>query len=135
VLLPVYQTLRMLDGNKPVIGKVYDKMFMLVDIIEKKSPAAWRALATKIHEDRWEYMHSDMHAAGYALDPEYLNTAGDLDAPTQMGLIKIIQRMSLRAVLLQQPDPEAAIEEEDEKNKITADSPEVPHALALGRSC
>jgi hypothetical protein len=119
----------MLDGNKPVIGKVYDKMFMLVDTIEKMSPAAWRAEAVKIHAARWEYMHSDMHAASYALDAEYLNTAGDLDDATQMGLMNIIQRHSLRTVLLQQPDPQAAIEEDDEDEKITIDSPEVPRPL------
>ena len=22
---------------------------------------------------RWDFLHSDMHSAGYALDPEYLN--------------------------------------------------------------
>jgi predicted GTPase len=37
---------------------------------------SWKDKLLKIHADRWEYLHSDFHAAAYALDPEFIDTAG-----------------------------------------------------------
>eukprot|EP00965_Chrysotila_dentata_P080070 2641634-Pleurochrysis_carterae.AAC.1 len=67
-----------MDGEKPVMGKVYDRMFMIGEEIVK-SDAPWVCEAQRIHADRWKYLHSDFHAAGYALDPEYLDTDGDVN--------------------------------------------------------
>lgn len=41
-----------------------------------------------------------MHAAAYALDPEFLETAGDLDEATQTGLLNVIEKMCLREAML-----------------------------------
>ena len=70
---------------------------------------SWRPKLLKIHEDRWEYLHSDMHAAAYALDPEFMTTAGKLDGPTQQGLMNVISKLSLRDAILAAEDPEAAV--------------------------
>ena len=52
--------------------------------------------AKKYHDDRWEYLHSEIHAAGYALDPEFMSMASDTDEATQSGVISIIEKLCLR---------------------------------------
>jgi hypothetical protein len=47
----------------------------------------WAASMKRIHEDRWEYIHSPFYSAGYALDPEFIECVGDLDGPTQDGVL------------------------------------------------
>ena len=75
VAMPLIKLLRLLDGNKPAIGKVYDRMFTISERINTlQSTISWAPAMAKIHADRWEYLHSDFHAAAYALDPEYLET-------------------------------------------------------------
>eukprot|EP00965_Chrysotila_dentata_P057157 1896488-Pleurochrysis_carterae.AAC.2 len=58
------------------MGKIYDRMFMIGERMDK-SDASWKQQANEIHEARWEYLHSPIYAAGYALDPEFLETDGD----------------------------------------------------------
>jgi len=70
---------------------------------------SWKAKLLQIHADRWEYLHSDFHAAAYALDPEFIDTAGKLDGPTQTGLMNVIKKLSLRDALLAAPDRDAAM--------------------------
>ena len=75
MLLPVKQVLRVLDSNKPTISKVYDMMFNLGERI-RNSEHDWAAEAIKCFDERWLYIHSPIYAAGYALDPEYMDTTG-----------------------------------------------------------
>ena len=75
-MTPLVKLLRLMDGERPAMGKIYDRMFVLKEKIEA-SVVSWKDKAAKIHSDRWEYFHSDrweylhseFHAAGYALDP------------------------------------------------------------------
>ena len=53
--------------------------------------SAWTS-AEKIKE-RWEYLHSPMHAAGYALDPEFMMNTKEWDEAVTEGTLKIIERM------------------------------------------
>ena len=82
IMTPIVKLLRLMDGEKPAMGKVYDRMFMIGNKIDASS-VSWKAEAAKIHVDRWEYLHSDMHAAGYALDPEFMEMTDDMDESTQ----------------------------------------------------
>ena len=68
-----------MDGEKPAMGKIYERMYIIGEKIEASS-VPWKAQAASIHAARWEYLHSPMHSAGYALDPEMLNTEGETDA-------------------------------------------------------
>ena len=79
----------------------------------------WAASMKRIHEDRWEYIHSPFYSAGYALDPEFIECVGDLDGPTQDGVLFVIQRMCLR-------DAMAA----NEHKELTLSSPEVVERVA-----
>lgn len=104
---PIVSLLRLMDGQKPCIGKIYDRMFMVGEHIEKlraKYPSEqWLAQAAKYHADRWEYLHSPMHAAAYSLDPEFLSTVGDRDQATQDGLLQVIERICLRDIRVAAP--------------------------------
>jgi hypothetical protein len=67
----------------PIAGKVYEAMFNCGQKLEAtrdgtleycpriKVSAQKYAQVHAIWEKRWEMLHSDMHAAGYVLDPEY----------------------------------------------------------------
>ena len=58
-----------MDSNKYCMGKVYDRMFMIGQRLESmQAKVPWfKDLSNKVHADRWEYLHSPMHAAGYRL--------------------------------------------------------------------
>ena len=68
-MTPIVKLLRLADGEKPAMGKVYDRMFMIGQKIEERKGIPWASQAKRYHDERWEYLHSPMHAAGYALDP------------------------------------------------------------------
>lgn len=86
IMTPLVVLLRMMDGDRPIMGKIYDKMFMVGERI-KKSKVSWKEQAAEVHVTRWEYLHSDMHGAGYALDPStrrpcHLPNGGPCMGPT-----------------------------------------------------
>ena len=126
IAMPLIKLLRLLDGNKPAIGKIYDRMFQIGKRLGRmKGTISWAAAMSEIHTDRWEYLHSPFHAAAYALDPEYLETVGELDEACQQGVLIVIERMCLRdAIKLAGGDEENAI------LTITAKSPEVVQRVA-----
>lgn len=120
VAMPLIKLLRMMDGNKPCIGKVYDKMFTIGERIKRlgRGGVAWAGDMSKKHADRWEYLHSPFHAAAYALDPEFMDTVGELDAATQEGLLLVFERMCLRDEIALCTDPDAL-------SSLTVSSPAV----------
>ena len=47
--------LRLLDGNKLAIGKIYDRMFTIGQRIDKlKGTISWATAMAEIHTQRWE---------------------------------------------------------------------------------
>jgi len=126
VALPLIKLLRAMDGKKPMIGKVYDRMFTIGQRIEQleSKGISWASTMAQKHASRWEYLHSPFHAAAYALDPEYMETVGELDAATQEGLMTVLERMALRDVIMLSADPFDAI------NNVTTSSPEVVSRVA-----
>lgn len=68
-----------MDSNKPCLGQVYDRMAR-VSLHLEDSTASWKADAIRIHKQRWEYLHSPMHAAAYALDPQNIQVVKNIDA-------------------------------------------------------
>ena len=122
IMTPIVKLLRLMDGEKPAMGKVYDRMFMIGQKIGERV-ISWKDKAEKIHADRWEYLHSEMHAAGYALDPEFMSMASDMDEATQSGLIAIIEKVSLR-------DEMAAAQSTAEADALTIESDKVQARIA-----
>ena len=94
--MPIIKLLRMLDSNKPVIGKVYHRMFLLGERLKKmEATVPWAAAMGQKHAARWEYVHSPFDAAAYALDPEFLETSGELDGAKLMDPRIFTDRLSL----------------------------------------
>ena len=77
-------------------------------------------------DNRWEYLHGRMHAAGYALDPEFLyhGDGGPLDHATMQGLLKVVKCLSVRAVI------RAAVDPADAARKVTVQSAQVQEHAA-----
>lgn len=99
--LPIVTLLRLMDSNKPCLGKVYKAMSNVQAHISASS-VAWKADAERIHSRRWAYLHSPIHAAAYALDPHNIEVVNDNDIGEhcQKGFLKILERMCIRDVLL-----------------------------------
>lgn len=71
---PAFQLLRLVDGEKQCMGKVYVHMWRLgkaIDELEELSAARRRELKA-IHCTRWEKMCSKLQKAAYAFEPEFL---------------------------------------------------------------
>lgn len=98
VMTPVVKLLRLCDGEKPAMGKVYDRMFLLQERVKKMS-VSWAKDAARIIASRWEYLHSDMHAAGYAFDPEFIENVKDWDTAVSSGVLEVIERLCLREAI------------------------------------
>lgn len=61
-----------MDGDQPITGKVYHRFFSLMEHIrEMDMDDDRKAPLLEFTEKRWNDAHSDMHAAGYATDPEF----------------------------------------------------------------
>lgn len=105
------------------MGKIYDRMFMIGQAIDE-SHTAWKEHARKSFDDRWEYLHSFMHGAGYAVDPEFMHVQSERDEAVQNGIMEVIERLCLRKVMLEAPDPQVAM------TTLTVQSDEVVNVVA-----
>ena len=56
-MTPVVKLLRLMDGQKPAMGKIYDRMFIIGQKISESS-VSWKDQAAKIHAIRWEWSRS-----------------------------------------------------------------------------
>lgn len=69
---PIVALLRLVDGNASCTGKIYWRMFKLCQTIEQSDlPTARRKQIHQLAMDRWKMLHTELHAAGFVLDPEY----------------------------------------------------------------
>lgn len=122
-MVPIVKLLRVCDSDKAAMGKIYDRMFMLKSMVQK-STASWASEAEVCIDSRWEYLHSYMHGAGYALDPEFMEHRQEWDDAVLNGVTEIIERMCLRQVLSKADNFDEA------RARITADSDEVVELVA-----
>ena len=109
-----------------MIGNVYDRMFLVGERLRKmEAKVAWAAAMSEKHAARWESTsNSPFHAAAYALDPEFLSTAGEFDAATMEGLMTVVERMCLRDEIMASGDQDRAWRE------LTVSSPGVVARVA-----
>jgi hypothetical protein len=60
------------DSGKPIVGRIYWRMHEIKEeISELQAPANHRNDVVRLLSERWEMLHSPMHAAGFVLDPQY----------------------------------------------------------------
>ena len=109
IALPLLKLLRAMDGTKPVLGKVYYRMYIVQERLQKLKATGkvpWIDAMIGIHKYRWKYLHSDFHAAAYALDPEFIDYVADMDHEVMDGLGNVIAKMCLRDTIALDPDCE-----------------------------
>ena len=70
--MPICKFLRRHDTSAPATGKVYHGWFEIGEHI-KQSCVSYADKAIEKHEERWLYAHCDFFAAGYVLDPEFID--------------------------------------------------------------
>jgi hypothetical protein len=132
---PIVKLLFTCDNQaKELMGKVYYHMFQTGESISRlQGKISWSHHAKRFHAARWEYLHSEMHSAGYSLDPEFLyRDGGQLDEATMSGLIAVIERLSVRHVIQNALDPLSAAD------SLTVQSPQVQehaHTCMHGAVC
>ena len=94
---PIVSLLRLMDGGglKPAIGKVYFKMFEIVQHIDKVAELSTEDRdAVKICvNNRWRMLHTDMHSAGFILDPEYNFEAYEQGTTTNLTFCSMEDKM------------------------------------------
>ena len=73
LLSPAYSLLRLFDGDTPCTGKVYYKMYLLQEDLKtcEHLTTEARVRAVEMLTKRWSLLHTVIHDAGFALDPEY----------------------------------------------------------------
>mmetsp|Transcript_25022 Transcript_25022/g.60444 ORF Transcript_25022/g.60444 Transcript_25022/m.60444 type:complete len:672 (-) Transcript_25022:220-2235(-) len=118
IMTPLVKLLRLLDGNAPAMGKVYARMNQIRETWEKSS-VSWKDQALRIHNERCEYLFSDMHLAGYALDPEFIDK--DMTHAEQTALINISERMALREEMIRL----ISLDKKEEAYALTTESSSV----------
>jgi len=96
VCTPLVKLLRLADGSAPVVGKIHFNCYKVQESIEQCDlPSAEKEAVAKIWSERWTQLQSPMHAAGYCLDPQFVDDEGcthDPD-PSFRGLVGIIGKL------------------------------------------
>lgn len=78
---PIIKLLRIADGDSPSVGKIHSRAYAVQQHLASAQqqlgvPAAVMEQVKKVWQDRWAFMDSPMHGAGYCLDPEHLCDEG-----------------------------------------------------------
>ncbi|WIA31485.1 hypothetical protein OEZ86_002378 [Tetradesmus obliquus] len=95
VVEPLVSLLRLADGTAPCMGKIYYRMSKCLEHVrsgQHKLDAGVLEEVADIISNRWEYLHSPMHGAGYCLDPEFWSDAGK-NAECMGNLITMVERL------------------------------------------
>lgn len=73
--IPIVEVLRLADGQAPCTGKIYWRMFQVHKSVAEADylPAQSKAQLADLVMKRWTMLHTDLHAAGFVLDPEFQN--------------------------------------------------------------
>jgi hAT family C-terminal dimerisation region len=82
----------------PCASKVYNKCFKVQQALDeadpKLAPFDFIVAARSIFRERWEMLHTPLHAAGYALDPEYMKIDLYTLPPVMRGLKALIMKLN-----------------------------------------
>jgi hypothetical protein len=99
--------LRQCDKGVPIVGKVYYAMFLIGEELgalkegtNEQHPGV-KLSAVKYEQinwlwrKRWEYLHSDMHSAGFVLEPEFQSVeyGQDQNAEVMQGFLNILEKL------------------------------------------
>ena len=98
LLMPVLVLLRLFDSDIPCAGKVYFKMFRLGEEIKSFSGIthSHKTKAFELLNSRWKLLHSEIHSAGFCLDPEYW--ANDYKQETNSDVMEEFQSLAINVL-------------------------------------
>lgn len=97
IMKPLYGLMILVDGNMPCAGKVYYHMYdckqQLAETLEGSGlrKQTIQRLQQKFDE-RWDFLHTDIHAVGYILDPEFQSHAWMENAEVTGGFDRFVKR-------------------------------------------
>jgi hypothetical protein len=95
------------DKGVPVMGKVYYAMFLIGEELGalkegtseqhpgvKLSAVKYEQISS-LWRKRWEYLHSDMHSAGFVLEPEFQSAeyGQDQNVEVMQGFLNILEKL------------------------------------------
>lgn len=99
LLRPAYTLLRAFDGDTPCTGKVYYNMYALGESLKNFRGAGVTTAVAKrafdLFSKRWVMLHTEIHDAGFCLDPEFWSAeyAQDEDKRIKDGLMLCCERI------------------------------------------
>ncbi|KAL2330589.1 hypothetical protein Fmac_018170 [Flemingia macrophylla] len=92
---PLVKVLRLVDGDeKPTMGFIYEAVDRAKQSIQKTS--RYYSQYQEIIDKRWRFMHSDLHSAGYFLNPQFqygVEHGSDVYQETFEGTKNVILRL------------------------------------------
>ncbi|XP_020224185.2 uncharacterized protein LOC109806220 [Cajanus cajan] len=95
VFEPLVKVLRLVDGDeKPTMGFIYEAIDRAKQSIQKSS--RYYSQYQEIIDKRWRFMHSDLHSAGYFLNPQFqygVEHGSDVYRETFEGTKKVIMKL------------------------------------------
>ena len=92
---PVYELLRLIDGATPVVGKIYYHMFKIQEKINDY-PNLTTTQRKELYQpfvSRWAMLHTDLHSAGFLLDPEYVHMAQNTNEEVMNGFYQLVEKL------------------------------------------
>ena len=109
---PVAKLLQFSESNAPVMGEIYYGWFQLVEKVKSLDiqPPALKQQLVGLVERRWEYGHTCIHGAGYALNPRFVSC--DHDEHITIALDNFMRRTLAAPPLPQLPDSMDPLERE-----------------------
>jgi len=110
----IYELLRLLDSCFPVIGKVYYRMFNIQEKINnfESTTNQQRKDLYQPFLNRWAMLHTDLHVAGFLLEPEYAHMAQHSNEEVMNDFYKLVKKMfpdAQEQVLLANHSPGALV--------------------------
>ena len=69
---PIISLLRLVDGIAPFVRKVYWKLFQIDNGVEPSTVDNQKKIQLRsCINERWKMMHTELHSAGFVVDPEF----------------------------------------------------------------
>jgi len=91
---PINRMMRLVDGDTPCMGKVYEGMDRVIEHIQGLDLDESKITSLKeMCIKRWDQFHVPLYAAAYILDPEFQGKGQERDREVVRGWEKVLDRL------------------------------------------